>query len=71
MRGDGRRTFKAVADAVGLNESSARRRFDRMRQSRSIDILTLVPAAALGMGAETLLTVTVEPSRMEAVAESA
>lgn len=68
LRDDGRETFQAIADKLGMNESSVRRRFERLRSSKCIDILTLVPAPALGMGAETLLTVKVAPSRMDAVA---
>jgi len=68
LRDDGRETFQAVADRVGMNESSVRRRFERLRNAQCIDILTLVPAPALGMGAETLLTVKVSPSQMDAVA---
>jgi DNA-binding Lrp family transcriptional regulator len=68
MREDGRLTFQSVADGLGMNESSVRRRFERLRQSGCIDILSLVPAPALGMGAETLLTVTVEPGQMDEVA---
>ncbi len=65
---DGRETFQSIADRLGMNESSVRRRYERMRSSRCVDILTLIPSAALGMGAETLLTVTVAPSRLEDVA---
>ncbi|PSL37183.1 DNA-binding Lrp family transcriptional regulator [Labedella gwakjiensis] len=68
LREDGRETFQHVADRVGLNESSVRRRFERMRAARCVDILTLVPSAALGMGAETLMTVRVAPARLDAVA---
>lgn len=68
LRDDGRETFQAIAATLGINESSVRRRFERMRAAHCIDILTLVPAPALGMGAETLLTVKVTPSRLEAVA---
>ncbi|WP_431279660.1 Lrp/AsnC family transcriptional regulator [Leifsonia poae] len=68
LRDDGRVTFQAVADQVGMNESSVRRRFDRMRTNGCLDVLTLVPAPALGMGAETLLLVKVDPARLDAVA---
>jgi DNA-binding Lrp family transcriptional regulator len=68
LNGDGRRSFNAIADELGMNESSVRRRFDRLRQRGCIDILTLVPAAALGMGAEVLLMVTVSPGELESVA---
>lgn len=69
LRDDGRVTFQSVADSLGMNESSVRRRFEKMRANGCLDILTLVPAPALGMGAETLLIVKAEPSRLEAVAE--
>jgi len=65
---DGRATFQKVAADVGLNESSVRRRFERMRAQGCADVLTLVPAAALGMGAETLITVRVRPGRLADVA---
>ena len=65
---DGRATFQKVAADVGLNESNVRRRFERMRAQRCADVLTLVPAAALGMGAETLITVRVRPGLLSEVA---
>lgn len=68
LRDDGREAVQTIADRLGMNESSVRRRFEQMRNSNSIDIVTLVPAPALGMGAETLLTVRVAPSRMDEVA---
>lgn len=68
LREDGRETFQRVADRIGLNESSVRRRFERLRASRCVDIVTLVQSAALGMGAETFLTVKVAPDRLDAVA---
>jgi DNA-binding Lrp family transcriptional regulator len=68
LREDGRETFQAIADRLGMNESSVRRRFERLRNSRCIDILTVMPATALGMGAETLLNVRVAPRKMDAVA---
>lgn len=68
LRDDGRETFQSVADQLGMNESSVRRRFERLRGSHCIDILAVMPAAALGMGAETLLTVRVAPRSMDAVA---
>lgn len=68
LRQDGRDTFQAVADSVGLNESSVRRRFERMRANHCVEIVTLIPSAALGMGTETLVTVRVAPDRLESVA---
>ncbi|MFS0714248.1 Lrp/AsnC family transcriptional regulator [Microbacterium sp. 2P01SA-2] len=68
LRHDGRESFQRVGEVVGLNESSVRRRFDRMKEHRCVDVVTLVQSAALGMEAETFLSVTVAPARMEAVA---
>jgi DNA-binding Lrp family transcriptional regulator len=68
MRGDGRLSFRKVADDLGMNESSVRRRFERLQQTGCLEILSLVPAPALGMGAETLLTVTVDSGKMDEVA---
>ncbi|WP_106814694.1 Lrp/AsnC family transcriptional regulator [Microbacterium timonense] len=68
LQQDGRESFQRVADRLGLNESSVRRRFERLRASRCVDIVTLVQSAALGMGAETFLTVKVSPDRLDAVA---
>jgi len=68
LKEDGRETFQRIADRLQINESSVRRRFERMRAANCIDILTLVPSAALGMGAETLMTVKVTPARLDAVA---
>lgn len=69
LQRDGRETFQRIAEVMGLNESSVRRRFERMRANRCVDVLTLVQSSALGMGAETLVQVTVTPSRLDAVAE--
>ncbi|MBO1738997.1 Lrp/AsnC family transcriptional regulator [Leifsonia sp. TF02-11] len=70
LRSDGRASFQTVGDRMGMNESSVRRRFDRLRSKGCVDILTLVPAAALGMGAETLLLVRVAPDRLQSVAQA-
>lgn len=64
---DGRQTFQSVADQVGLSESSVRRRFERLRSTGCLEILVLVPSSVLGMEAETLMTIQVEPAAHEAV----
>lgn len=69
LRDDGRVTFQSVADTLGMNESSVRRRFEKMKANRCLDILTLVPAPALGMGAETLLIVKTDPAKLDSVAK--
>lgn len=69
LKQDGRTTFKAIGAELGMNESSVRRRFERMRQNRCVDVITLVPAAALGMGAETLIIVKVRPGYLDGVVD--
>ena len=68
LREDGRESLQGIADRIGTNESSVRRRFERLRSEGCVSIWTLVAAPALGMGAETLMTVRAAPHRMEAVA---
>jgi DNA-binding Lrp family transcriptional regulator len=70
LRDDGRAGFKTVADALDLNESTVRRRFERMITDGCASVLTIVPAAALGFESETMLTVSVEPSKLNKVAEA-
>ncbi len=65
---DGRAGFKPVAESLGLNESTIRRRFDRLRDNGCLTVLTLVPAAALGLESETLMMVKVTPGRIGSVA---
>jgi DNA-binding Lrp family transcriptional regulator len=70
LRTDGRASFKSVASTLGLNESTVRRRFDRMINDGSVRVLTLVPAVTLGMETETLLVVSVAPAKLRAVADA-
>ncbi|MET0136714.1 MAG: Lrp/AsnC family transcriptional regulator [Kibdelosporangium sp.] len=70
MRDDGRASFKAVADALELNESTVRRRFERIIADGCAFVYTIVPASALGLETETLLTVSVEPAKLNDVAEA-
>ncbi len=66
---DGRASFRTVADRLGLNESTVRRRFDRLQQKGCLSVVTLVPAAALNMESEAMLTIRLAPDRINAVAE--
>ncbi|MET3805517.1 DNA-binding Lrp family transcriptional regulator [Nakamurella sp. UYEF19] len=68
LRDDGRAGFKVVAEKLGLNESTVRRRFDRLQENGCITVLTLIPAAALGLESETLMTVQVTPGSIGSVA---
>ncbi|WP_432841873.1 Lrp/AsnC family transcriptional regulator [Dactylosporangium sp. CA-092794] len=68
MREDGRASFRAVADALGVNESTVRRRFETLQRRGCVHVTTHVPARALGFESEIVIYVTVAPRRLEAVA---
>lgn len=68
MREDGRISVRAVAERLGLNESTVRRRFEAMVEHGCVQIITLVSAKAVGYQAEVLLDVSVDPTRMAEVA---
>lgn len=66
---DGRASFAEVAAEIGLNESTVRRRFERLRSRRWAHVVTLVQAVALGFESEIQLRVDVEPARLTEVAQ--
>ncbi|MGH3315669.1 MAG: Lrp/AsnC family transcriptional regulator [Nocardioidaceae bacterium] len=68
LREDGRASFKSLAERLGINESTVRRRFEQMRTDGCVSVVTLVPAAALGFESETLLSVSVTPAKLQTVA---
>lgn len=67
---DGRASFPSVATKLGMNESSVRRRYDRLKANGCITTATSVTAASLGMSAETLIILRVAPSHVDAVADA-
>ncbi|MFJ4225724.1 Lrp/AsnC family transcriptional regulator [Microbacterium sp. NPDC089695] len=67
---NGRASFLSIAATLDMNESSVRRRYERMRAAGCLTTVTMVPASALGMSAETLLMLRVEPSRLASVAQT-
>lgn len=68
MKDDGRSSFRGVADALGMNESTIRRRFETLRGNGCVSVATLVPAAALGFESEILLRIAVDPPLLDSVA---
>ena len=68
LKEDGRASFRSIGDALGVNESTVRRRFEAMRDRGCAWVLTLVAAPALGYESELLLNISVTPSRLDAVA---
>ncbi|WP_430591716.1 Lrp/AsnC family transcriptional regulator [Humidisolicoccus flavus] len=69
LSADGRKSFQAIAKTLGVNESSVRRRYERMHSSGCLTTVTMVPASALGMSAETLLVLNIDPARLRDVSE--
>lgn len=69
MRVDGRASFKSIAEQLGANESTVRRRFESLTEQGCIQVVTIVAAAALGFEFETLLQIEVAPAQIRAVAE--
>ncbi|MEV4536013.1 Lrp/AsnC family transcriptional regulator [Asanoa sp. NPDC049518] len=70
MRDDGRASFRTVATAIGLNESTVRRRFEAMLGRGCLQVITLVPAAAMGFESEVVLNITVAPPFLDTVART-
>lgn len=68
LREDGRATLRSVGEVLGVNETTVRRRFEAMRERGCAWLLTLVAAAALGFESEIIFSISVVPSRLEAVA---
>jgi DNA-binding Lrp family transcriptional regulator len=68
LREDGRASLRSVAEVLGVNESTVRRRFESMRERGCAWVLTLVAASALGFEAEIIFNVSVSPPRLDAVA---
>lgn len=65
---DARASFSDVAKKVGMNESTVRRRFERLLSRQWAHVVTLVQATALGFEAEVQLRVDVEPAQLTEVA---
>jgi DNA-binding Lrp family transcriptional regulator len=68
LRADGRASLRSVAEVLGVNESTVRRRFDGMRERGCAWVLTLVAASALGFESEIILNISVDPARLDDVA---
>jgi DNA-binding Lrp family transcriptional regulator len=68
MREDGRASFRTVATALGVNESTVRRRFETLQRRGCIRVVTQVPATALGFESEIIFNITVEPALVDVVA---
>lgn len=69
MRSDARLSIRALAEHLGMNESTVGRRFEAMLEHGCLQIITLVSATAVGYEAEILLDVAVKPPQIDEVAE--
>ncbi|MGO4601969.1 Lrp/AsnC family transcriptional regulator [Terrabacter sp. 2YAF2] len=68
LRTDGRASFRSVADSIGVNESTVRRRFEAMRDRGCAWVLTLVAASVLGFESEIVLNISVQPNSIDDIA---
>lgn len=68
LREDGRTSFPSVAQTLGVNESTVRRRFDTLRDRGCVLVNTLVAAPALGFESEIIYMIVVAPDNLDAAA---
>jgi DNA-binding Lrp family transcriptional regulator len=68
MAEDGRASFRTVATALGVNESTVRRRFELLQGRGCIHLVTIVPSPALGFESEIILNISVAPPFLDEVA---
>lgn len=69
LREDGRQSFQAVADQLGVHESTVRRRFEAMIAHGSVRLVTLAPAKLLGYAAEVIFWLDILPAHLDAAAQ--
>jgi Lrp/AsnC family transcriptional regulator for asnA, asnC and gidA len=60
LQEDGRRSYAAIARAVGLSEAATRQRVQKLIEERVIQIAAVTDAAAVGFHRMALLGITVE-----------
>lgn len=68
LQEDGRRSYAAIARAVGLSEAATRQRVQRLLDEGVVRIVAVTPASAVGFNRQALLGVKVE-GEISAVAE--
>lgn len=69
LREGGRANFRTVAKEVGVDDSTIRRRFETLRARGCVQVVTLVPAPALGLESEILFWISVSPPALVQVAQ--
>jgi DNA-binding Lrp family transcriptional regulator len=67
---DGRATHAQLASATGCSQPTVRRRLQALRQAGALTFLVDVPPAALGFHTEARLWISVQPSKLHAVASA-
>jgi Lrp/AsnC family transcriptional regulator for asnA, asnC and gidA len=60
LQEDGRRSYAAIARAVGLSEAATRQRVQRLLDERIIQIVAVADAPAVGFGRQAMLGIKVE-----------
>ncbi len=56
---DGRRAYGSMAEQVGLSETAVRRRVQRLRETKAVDIVAVTDPLQLGFNREAMLGVRV------------
>jgi Lrp/AsnC family transcriptional regulator, regulator for asnA, asnC and gidA len=68
---DGRRSYGSMAEQVGLSETAVRRRVQRLRESKAVDIVAVTDPLQLGFKREAMLGVRVNGDAREVADEIA
>ena len=70
LQKDGRMPFTDIAKALGISEGTVRNRVSRLVDEKVIQIVAMVDPSQVGFEAPAMIGVSVEPPRMESVAET-
>ncbi|MGD1992984.1 MAG: Lrp/AsnC family transcriptional regulator [Anaerolineae bacterium] len=66
---DGRMPFTAIAERVGVSETTVRNRFARLREEGILQVIGVADPQLLGLQAGALIGVSVRPACLEAAAQ--
>lgn len=66
---DGRMPFTAIAERVGVSETTVRNRFARLQQEGILQVIGLADPQLMGLQAAAIIGVSVQPAYMEKAAQ--
>ncbi len=70
LQDDGRKPFTEIAHTLGVSEGTVRNRVSRLIEDRVLHIVGMVDPAALGLHTPAVVGVTVQPARVDDVAQA-